>query len=421
MLVTIRRGLVYLALAALVAFGGQAFAAIVAVGNCTALVNFATIQQAVDAVPPGSSIQVCPGTYHEQVNISQKVTITGIMYAGTDRVLIVPPSSGLVANTVSVDNASLPMAAQIWVHDTIGPVLISNVTVDGSNNQITSCAPDLVGILFQNASGTLNHIATRNQTLGSGLGGCQSGLGIFVQSATGQTSTVSVLASSVHQYNKNGITGNDAGTTLTATGNYVQGSGVVASPGAAQNGIQIGRGATGKISANTVIDNIYGDPTIAGSSDILLYNTDEVTPPTVSLNLVGNSQYPIAIYIDTASTGDGATISSNKIMGTAAYDAIDVCSNGNTVKSNIIFDSAESGIHLDASCSGTGNNNTVTTNTMLESDCAGILSDPGTTGNTVGSQTYYTVPFQKATSTSKCTISQGPRAPQQGGKFSPVK
>jgi parallel beta-helix repeat protein len=108
-------------------------------------------------------------------------------------------------------------------------------------------------------------------------------------------------------------------------------------------------------------------------------------------------------------------------MGTAAYDAIDVCSNGNTVSSNTIFDSAESAIHLDASCSGTGNNNTVNTNTMLESDCAGILSDPGTSGNTLGSQTYYTVPFQKATSTSKCTISQGPRAPQQGRKFSPVK
>jgi parallel beta-helix repeat protein len=343
------------------------------------------------------------------------------MYAGTDRVLILPPSTGVVANTVSVDNASLPMAAQIWVHDTAGPVLISNVTVDGSNNQITSCAPDLVGILYQKASGTLNHVATRNQTLGAGLGGCQSGLGIFIQSATGQTSTVSVLASSVHKYNKNGITGNDAGTTLTVTGSYVQGSGVVPSPGAAQNGIQLGFGATGKISADTVIDNIYGDPTIAGSSDILLYDTAEATPPTVSLNIVGNSQYPIVTYTDTPGLGDGATISGNKIMGTAAYDAIDVCSNGNTVSSNTIFDSAESAIHLDASCSGTGNNNTVNTNTMLESDCAGILSDPGTSGNTLGSQTYYTVPFQKATSTSKCTISQGPRAPQQGRKFSPVK
>jgi hypothetical protein len=399
-----------LILVVLVAFSGQAFSSIVAVGSCTSLNNYATIQQAVNGVPAGSTIKICPGTYHEQVVISEKLTLTGIQYVTGDSVVILPPATGLVANAVDVDNSSLPIAAQILVQNTTGPVVISNLTVDGKGNSIGGCAPDLEGILFQNASGTVDHVAVRNETLGSGLGGCQSGQGIFVQTASGLTSAVTVENSSVHSYNKNGITGHDAGTTLTVTSNYVQGSGVVASGGAAQNGIELAFGAAGKVTGNTVIDNIYGDATVAASTDILLYDAAENGGITVSLNVLGNSQIPIAIYTDTPGVGDGVSVTSNKIFGTAAYDAIDVCTNGNTIKTNTIFDSAESGVHFDASCGSTGNNNIASGNTFVESFCAGVLADPGTSGNTNASEIYYAVPFTITSSTSKCTIPAGPHS-----------
>lgn len=406
--------LVCLALVVLVALGGQAFSSVVAVGTCTSLNNFSTIQQAVDAVPAGSTIRICPGNYHEQVNINKKLTLLGISYATQDAVVIFPPGTGMAANAVDVDDPSLAIAAQMFVHDTDGPVLISNLTVDGTGNNISGCSPDLQGILYQNASGTLNHIAVRNQVLGSGLGGCQSGEGIFVQSATGSNSRVTVENSSVHNYNKNGITGNDAGTNLTAMRNYVQGSGVVPSGGAAQNGIQLGFGATGKISGNTVVDNIYGDITLAASADILLVDTAEGSGITISTNVVGNSQLPIGLFSFTSGLGDGVSITSNKIFGTSTYDAIDVCTNGNTVKTNMIFNSAESGIHLDASCNGTGSNNIVTGNTIVESACAGILSDNLVTGNTIAPNTYETVPFSTTDTTSRCTIPAGPTAGAAG-------
>jgi hypothetical protein len=392
----------------LVAFSGKAFSATVAVGSCTSLVNFATIQQAVNAVPPGSTIQICPGTYHEQVLITQKVTLVGISNGMLDRVVVAPPTTGMVANTVDVDDPTLPIAAQILVQNTAGPVSISNLTVDATNNQIGGCAPDLQGILFQNASGLVNHVAVRNQTLGAGLGGCQSGESIYVQSASGSTSTVTVQDSSVHRYNKNGITGNDAGTTLTVTGNYVEGAGVVAVPGAAQNGIQLAFGAAGKITGNTVIDNVYGDPTIAASADILLYDTAANSGIGVAMNTVGNSQLPIALIAASVGGGDGVSVTSNKIFGTSTYDAIDVCTNGNTVKSNTIYNSAESAVHYDASCGGTGNNNIVSGNTILESACAGILVDSGTSGNTSAPNTYYTVAYTITGTTSRCTIPAGP-------------
>jgi hypothetical protein len=404
-----------LALVVLIALSGYAFSTTVAVGTCTTLVHFATIQLAVNSVPAGSIIKVCPGTYHEQVVIIDKnLTLEGIASPAGDAAVILPPATGLVANTADVDTDN-PIAAQLLVQNA-GPVSISNLTVDGTGNAITGCSPDLQGILFQNATGTVKHVAVRNQVPNGIPKGCQIGESIYVQTAAGHSSTVTVENSSVHNYNKNGITGNDAGTALTVTGNYVQGAGVVPSGGAAQNGIQLGFGATGTIKSNTVIDNIYGDPTVAASANILLYDTAENSGITVTSNRVGNSQLPIALITlgdDGANLGDGVTVTDNHIFGTSAYDAIDVCTNGNTVTGNTIFNSAESGVHLDASCGihfggTTGNNNIATGNTIVESACAGILADTGTTGNTTTPNTYFTVPFPVTSSAASCTIPPGP-------------
>jgi parallel beta-helix repeat protein len=298
-----------------------------------------------------------------------------------------------------------PVAAQLVVQNA-GPVSISNLTVDGTGNGL-SCGPDVRGILFQNSSGKVNHVAVRNQVPNGIPNGCQVGQSIWVETAAGHSSIVTVEHSSVHNYNKNGITGNDAGTTLTLTGNYVQGAGVVPG-GAAQNGIQVGFGATGTIKDNIVIDNIYVDPTVAASADVLLFDAAENSNITISRNIVGNSQLPIALYTDTVGVGDGVSVTGNRVFGASTYDGIDVCTNGNTVTGNTIVNSAESGVHLDAACGSTGHNNTVTGNVILESACAGILDDTNGADNTITSDIYFTVPFTLTSSTSKCTVAAGP-------------
>src|ERR1700758_3487839 len=190
---------------------GPAFSATVAVGSCSIYVNFATIQQAIDASPAGTIIKICPGTYKEQPDIHKAVYLQGLVYSGTDRVIIAPPATGMLAQTVDISSGGVvAVAAQIWVHDTTG-ALISNITVDGTGNNLTDCT-NLAGILYENASGTVNHVAVRNETLGTGLEGCQSGQGIYVQTASGNVSTVTVQNSSVHNYQKNGIVGREAGT-----------------------------------------------------------------------------------------------------------------------------------------------------------------------------------------------------------------
>ena len=138
----------------------QASTVSVGTPNCTNLVNFATIQLAVNSVPSGSTIKICPGNYPEQVLVNKKLTLLGIPNAGgtQDAVVISPPAGGMVVNTTDQKGA---VAAQILVKNTAGPVTISNLTVDGKGNQYNN--DDLRGILYQDASGTVKNVAVRNE------------------------------------------------------------------------------------------------------------------------------------------------------------------------------------------------------------------------------------------------------------------
>jgi hypothetical protein len=390
----------------------QASAATVQVGGCLggSYTNYATIQQAVNASQSGGTIDVCPGNYPEQVTIRKQITLTGVVSSGQQAAVIVSPSGGVVQNTRDFDNGNSPVAAQLLVQNTYA-VAISDIAVDGANNGLSGCGTDIMGILFQNASGTLSNVATRNQTLPPADYGCQDGEGIFVESQTqyGYVSAVTVQNSSVHNYQKNGITGDDYGTSLILTSNSVQGWGPTSA--IAQNGIQLATGADGSVTSNTVIDDVYTGA-YYGSSGILLYDTRENAGISISGNIVGNTQFPVVLYTDesfgSSQYGDGVTVSSNQIFGALDFDAIDACTNGNTIKNNTITNSWDSAIHLDASCSGsghnTGNSNIATGNTINESICAGILADSGTTGNTTTPDTFYNVYSTYATSTSGCTF-----------------
>lgn len=371
----------------------SANAATVFVGVCGGP-SYPTIQAAVTAVPAGSTVYVCPGSYPEQVTINKRLTLQGVASGTLNQAVVTAPAGGIVANTVSLATA-YPIAAQIYVHDTRA-VDISNLTVDGSgNNGLTTCGvPNLVGIYYQDASGSIHDVVTRNQT-SVPVNGCAqgTGMGIFVQSgislATGVagTSTVTVLNSTVHDFQKNGITGNEVGTKLTVSSNEVRGLGPTS--GAAENGIQLGFGATGRVNGNTVIDEIWAPDTSSDSGDaatgILIF---DVADATVVNNHVGNTQFGIAVAGDTTGEADDATITGNTLDGTLIFDGIDVCgSSGGEITGNVVSGSTQSGIHLDGTCTGvTSGGTTVTGNTINEA-CAGILD--GTTGNTTSPNTFF--------------------------------
>jgi len=392
------------------------------VGTCLkGYFEVGSIQAAVVDLPPGGIAYICPGTYPEQVFINKSITLTGLSdnglvgnaASGANNPTIVSPAHGVVANASDLYAGEPPIAAQIAIVTPAGashPIVvnINNLTVDGSNNGINGgCSPDIVGILYQNASGTVNHVTTRFQYQGQNtLNGCQSGLGVFAEEngAFGATK-VTVEDSSVHDYNKNGITvdgGNVVGTvTATISNNYVVGIG--ATPLTAQNGIQISAGAIGKITGNTVTGDVYINPEggpYYSASGILLYDSggSSTVPLLVQSNAVSNTQGAIVAYGDTAGNADFVKVVSNKITsspvaGIYNIDGIDLCSNNNTATSNTIFNSSGSGIHIDSQCTEiggvSGNNTTVTKNTVLEA-CAGVLLGNGT-GNSATLNTTFDV------------------------------
>jgi hypothetical protein len=368
-------------------------ASTVVVGTCRpGMASYSTIQSAVNAVPSGSTIGVCPGYYPEQVTINGKtLTVIGIQFGTRYAAVIIPPPGGLVSNTTDIDGELT--AAQIFVENATG-VIISHLTVDGSGNKLADCTKNPIGIYFKNSSGKITADVTRNQSLGGTNQGCQAGLGIDVESNTG-TPAVTISNNSVHNYQKNGITASGPGTgegpAVYITANTVTGIGPT--PNIAQNGIQISFGASGKATANHVADNIYTGAN-SGATGILIYASTGVL---VSNNSVESTQFGIATVTDsTLGSADNATINSNHIGGTQTFDAIDLCSNGNTAQSNAIYgNNAESGVHLDDRCPAgstpSGHNNTVKNNTINE-PCAGILLGAGTP-NTVGPNTFFNVSF----------------------------
>lgn len=392
-----KKRLVVMAFAGILLASQASSAATVVVGHCrSGLVSFATIQGAVNAVPAGSTIYVCPGTYPEQVEITKRLTMNGVQAGTQDAAVIVPPATGLAQNAPNLRSGGTPIAAQIWVHDvdpTVGVVNINNLTVDGANNLIVGCSPSPMGIVYQNASGTAGHVAVRNHIISpySSYGGCQAGYGILVQTGSGSfpsavpfTSKLTVSGSTVHNFQKNGIVGQQPGTTLLATGNTVLGLGPTT--GAAQNGIEIVFGATGKITGNSVADFDYS-PNTAGASGLLIFDSGNVT---VSSNTVANTQLGIALVETAVGNADTNLVNLNKVYGTHVFDGIDVCSDHNTVKNNTVNSSDEAGIHLDSSCTGGNSSNTVSYNTINEA-CAGVLIGPNAAGNITSPNTVFNV------------------------------
>ncbi len=324
--------------------------------------DYPSIQAAVTAASPGDLILVCPGVYNEQVKIPKPLRIRGIPFENENAPIVKPTAA--VQNSTSLASGN-PIAAVI-VADHAGRVDIEGLTIDGGTGGITGCAPNYVGMYYRNSSGLFEHNAVRNIKLGPGLTGCQSGLGIFVQSGNGIISDVKLEANTVHDYGKNGITANEAGTKVDIRENTVSGLGVA--PDIAQNGIQLGFGATGYVYKNAVINHVYGLCTSTSScsftsSNILLFDVNNVH---VHQNVLGKSQ--VNVYVE----GNRNKIEGNTIFDSDVWDGVDVYGDENQVKGNVINSSDDTAVFVD------GNRNQVSSNTINEAT-VGIWSASGPT------------------------------------------
>lgn len=257
-------GVIALVAAVIALGGGQALAVTLVVDDDSAECPSpfsTTIQDAVNAAGDGDTIEVCAGTYEEQVVIDG---FTGLTLVAASTPTVQPPVNA--------------KGAIIWVKNSTD-VTIDGFKVDGAEHFASGCRSGddrMFGIYYLNSSGTIkNNEVTRIRH--TPIDGCQEGLGIYAKDDNndGVTSQVEIANNTVTDYQKNGITCNVTGTECTILDNVVTGSG----PGVpiAQNGIQVGFGASfDKIEGNFVTDHIYTQSASKGwvATGILIYKAD---------------------------------------------------------------------------------------------------------------------------------------------------
>jgi hypothetical protein len=204
------------------------FAATYYVGSCHTP-SYSTISAAVAAVPANSIINICPGTYTEQVFITQPLTLQGIKSGALERARLVPPLDvGGVIPWVTVPNpisGELPIAPQIFVNVSSGTVKLSNLTTDATSptakEPVCSKASHVTtGIAYLDSSGTI----TDDAALGEGEGsGCS--VGILAIAATSSTVSAIITNNALQNQNLAGIklqaAKGNAGLKANVTGNSV--------------------------------------------------------------------------------------------------------------------------------------------------------------------------------------------------------
>jgi hypothetical protein len=269
------------------------------VGTCKSGTHFSTIQSALNASPAPTTVEVCPGEYPEQITINKPVTLEGIAQGNADQVQIVTPGGGLVvnANVYTGDEVLTPAAAHIFVNNASGRVNLSNLNVNGIANGQSGSGAFLIGVLYQQTAGTINHVVTFNQN-----GENTVGWGIFLE---GGSSDPSVTVENCSEYN------------------FSQGA-------------IWAIGTTDTPNLTAIIENNFVSSSSQGTYNIVL---EEGTNGTATGNVVSGGLYGIFIV-----TPKGL-VSGNTILGSQI--GIGLAADGVSVKSNKIYNTVLSGINID--------------------------------------------------------------------------
>jgi hypothetical protein len=213
--------------------------------------GFDSIQSAITE-GTGSKIEVCDGTYAEQLNIERPVKIKG--NGAKIELPATPQKSETACDAASEAGDHLEDQDLISVCAS-GKVTINGITADAiwPGNPIeagVSCAFNLYGILV---GGGANLDLTESVVLGAApatINGCQYGVGVQVGMSYAlpeQPGKATLKDDTIKDYQKNGVTVDGEGSVATIEDIGVSGAGPTAE--IAQNGIGVQLGAKATINA----------------------------------------------------------------------------------------------------------------------------------------------------------------------------
>jgi len=201
----------------------------------------------------------------------------------TTSTIIIPPGLTLNGNghTITANDPAGDhfRGAVVTNGGTTNSVTNVTITAAGLSNVCDGGTDRLRGILFDGANGSITNSTVAG--VRQGLSGCQEGNAIEVRNqpfsesgpiSVGPDVNVTISGNTVSNYQKNGITVNGA-VVANVFGNTVTGDGPA--DYIAQNGIQIGYGATATVKSNTASGNFYTSPATEACG-LLLYRADGV-------------------------------------------------------------------------------------------------------------------------------------------------
>jgi len=367
------------AVALALAFGTQQLSASVTyiVGTCKSGTRFSTIQSALDASPAPNTVEVCPGQYNEQITISKPVTLEGISLGSADQVRIYTPAGGLKVNAeiYTGDTVLTPAAAQIFVDNAGGSVNLTNLVVNGVANGQSGSGAFVIGILYQQTPGTINHVIAFNQN-----GANTVGWGIYLQGGSSDP-LVTVENCSLYDFSQGAIWA--IGTTDAPNLRAVIENNFVSSASQSTYDIVAEESTNSTVSGNVVSGGLYG---------IYIVTTEG----SVSGNTILGSEIGIDLTVD------GASVKSNKMYGTiltgvtieAPSLSVSVVQ-GNTIKT-VTNPNLGGGTGIDLGCHNISSS-LVHSNTIMDSNYGYGNAAPGFSGSNSYSGVFTEVDLESCT------------------------
>jgi hypothetical protein len=317
------------------------------VGTCKPGTQFTKIQMALDATPAPTVVEVCPGSYAEQITISKPVTLEGIAAGNSSFATVVVPSGGLVINTTLAGGQAA--AAQILVQDAGGAVNLTNLVVDETNGG----ASYVVGILYKNTPGTMNQMVAFN------VSGSSAGYGIYLEG--GSSDPKVTIEDSTISDDQTGILvqGISGGSLTTAINTNLINNGV--------SGIQV----TSPNTTTTINGNVLTD---VNQTAIIL----EGTEGSVTNNTIAGGFLFAQIAIELGA--DGMSIESNKIynVGDGIYATAEIINS--QITGNVFTTLSAEGITIN--CNSAFPSGKVHSNTFMDMTIGYATKSGPTAGNT---------------------------------------
>ncbi|MHB0878375.1 MAG: right-handed parallel beta-helix repeat-containing protein [Anaerolineae bacterium] len=336
----------------------------------------ASIQRAINAAVAGDTVNVAAGTYVEQLSINKDLSLVGtgapVVLSPATRTTYSIAESGSVWEPVIVAFGGTLGGANAISGAGQANVSISGIVVDGAN-----VAPGSghrgAGILLRNVIGGVSGSTVRNMSF--------DGQETFGITAYGHSDLV-ITDNTVSGYSRGGIgvNGNHGVTPIVAlvTGNTVTGPGLGIASTWASNGIQVGWGATGIVSGNTVTGNGWvgdawaGTGILIAASDSVVVENNTVTANETGIGVAGDS------WFGTGATADNVVVRNNTVDQNEYGISVQDRSAGTQILNNTVTNSRYDGVGLSSyySVPPTGtviNYNRITGNNTEADDTSGGL------------------------------------------------